>query len=325
MNVKRGVVSALRDQELPGQVVNSFLRRNSILDIYPKGYRAALLRYSKVFCIALYISLSSLTVWAQEELDYVPRDELSIAIFHENLTSIRAYIKEDGVGVDEANEFGETPLGEALSTESFKSAKLLIEIGADVNGISYEEFKTPIFHDACISGDLEIIELMIKRGADIKAVDKFGQNAFEAAAMYGHTKICIALNKLGLSTKHKSHVAAGVGNVKALKKYLEGKVDQRTGWKETPLHYACSAGQSEACKFLLSQGADVDARNVLGSSAMHYAAITLDEDKTRKVVDLLLAAGADINAKDKDGLMPLDMAGEIDDYLISKGAKSKEE
>ena len=283
------------------------------------------LRYSKLICASLFLFASSMTVTAQEELDYVPRDELSIAIFHENLTSIKAYIEEDGVGVDEANEFGETPLGEALSAESFKSAKFLIELGADVNGISFEEFKTPIFHDACISGDLEITELMIKKGADIKAVDKFGQNALEVAAMYGQHKICIALNKLGLSTKYKAHVAAGIGNMKALEKYLQDKVDSRTGWKETPLHYACSAGQFEACKFLLSQGADVHARNLLGSSAMHFAAIAFDEDKARKVVDLLLAAGADINAKDKEGLMPLDLAGDVADYLISKGAKSSEE
>ena len=218
------------------------------------------------------------------------------------------------------NENGDTPLIEALLEESLDVTKFLIERGADLNMRS-EEFKTPPFHDACIWGNMEIVELMIKKKVDIKAVDIHGQNALEVAAMYGNKKVYERLLKLGMTSRLKAHVAAGLGDLVELKKHRDQINGRTPGWKETPLQYACSAGQVEACRFLLSNGADVHLKNVLGMTAMHFAAMILDEEKGKQVIDRLLSAGAFINAKDNDGSTPLDYAGDVMDYMITKGAR----
>jgi ankyrin repeat protein len=59
-------------------------------------------------------------------------------------------------------------------------------------------------------------------------------------------------------------------------------------------------------KVLLQNGADVNAKNNRGRSALHYAARTGLESVNK----LLLEAGANPNAKDNDGKGPVDMAKE---------------
>jgi ankyrin repeat protein len=74
--------------------------------------------------------------------------------------------------------------------------------------------------------------------------------------------------------------------------------------KITPLHQAASDNKTTEAKRLLAAGADVNARDIDGSTPLHYAARAFGAD----VIPVLLAAGADINARDKDGATPLHVA-----------------
>ncbi len=57
-------------------------------------------------------------------------------------------------------------------------------------------------------------------------------------------------------------------------------------------------------KALLAAGADVNTRDNLGRTPLHYAA----EQGYDRIVTALLAAGADAQAKDKQGATPADLA-----------------
>lgn len=84
----------------------------------------------------------------------------------------------------------------------------------------------------------------------------------------------------------------------------------------TPLMYASS--DLEACRLLLGAGADAAAHGARGKTALHYA-------DAPEIIDLLLAAGAHLDADDDDGQTPLYDAAERDDettvrHLLSLGA-----
>ena len=67
----------------------------------------------------------------------------------------------------------------------------------------------------------------------------------------------------------------------------------------TPLMYAVLYADAEDVRLVLDAGADVNARNEVGATALMWAVDDLD--KTR----LLLRKGADPNARSDDGRTPL--------------------
>ena len=69
------------------------------------------------------------------------------------------------------------------------------------------------------------------------------------------------------------------------------------------MNIATEAQMLEAVKVLLEQHVDVNAANDAGQTALHFAALSMDS-----VVELLVMNGANLDAADKQGRTPLDMA-----------------
>ena len=77
----------------------------------------------------------------------------------------------------------------------------------------------------------------------------------------------------------------------------------------TPLHIASVKGNVEEVQDLLSQGADINAKDKDGYTPLYYACAI----NSLAVVKCLIEAGADVNAKSNCGALPL--------YWASKGEK----
>ena len=73
----------------------------------------------------------------------------------------------------------------------------------------------------------------------------------------------------------------------------------------TPLHYAAYA--PEVVKYLIGMGADVNAKDNNGAVPLHYASFDSHKEYLESV-KALVRAGAEVNAKDKNGLTPLHLA-----------------
>lgn len=88
----------------------------------------------------------------------------------------------------------------------------------------------------------------------------------------------------------------------------------------TPLMYASAYGSLDAMKLLLDGGASVNAKNALDATALMWS--VTEPDKAR----LLVEHGADVNAKSNTGRTPLLLAAlhngsdRVVDLLLAKGA-----
>ena len=92
------------------------------------------------------------------------------------------------------------------------------------------------------------------------------------------------------------------------------------------IYAATRAGNTEVVKQHLATGTDVNARNNNGYTPLHWAAV---RDR-KEIAELLIAAGADVNAKILSGKFkgetPLNFAKKVTaDLLRKNGGKTKEE
>jgi ankyrin repeat protein len=71
---------------------------------------------------------------------------------------------------------------------------------------------------------------------------------------------------------------------------------------ETPLHFAATAGRSEAARVLAEAGADLNARDAGGATPLHAAA----RARSGATLRVLVEAGADVAACDRLGLTAFD-------------------
>lgn len=110
-----------------------------------------------------------------------------------------------------------------------------------------------------------------------------------------------------------------------------GLVDTRDEDGGTALMYVVEKGNLYEAEFLIGKGADVNARNKRGKTALMFAAeafwITPHmSGRYENIADYLIMKGADVNAKDEFGRTALKMAlddshNSLADLLRKKGAK----
>jgi ankyrin repeat protein len=98
------------------------------------------------------------------------------------------------------------------------------------------------------------------------------------------------------------HDGAKAGDIEVIKQHIGAgvNVDLKDEIGFTPLHYVASIGQREIAEYLIEKGANVNAKDIEGATPLHYAA------SSTIIVQLLLEKGADVNSKNNDGETPLD-------------------
>ncbi|OBC02711.1 ankyrin repeat domain-containing protein [Gordonia sp. 852002-50395_SCH5434458] len=79
------------------------------------------------------------------------------------------------------------------------------------------------------------------------------------------------------------------------------EIDTRDRLDRTPLHYAAVDGDLKELKKLIAAGADVNAREARDWTPLHFAAESLHPE----VVEALIAAGAEVDAQNDRGETPL--------------------
>jgi ankyrin repeat protein len=163
---------------------------------------------------------------------------------------------------------------------------------------------------------------LIRRGGDLQARLVGGYTPLHLAAAQGRSGVAAQLVTAGSAVDLIA--AAGMGWQKQVERLLEedaGRVQRSLSWGLTPLQMAARRGHEAVAEVLIEHGARLDlisARDLgwtaripallhgwpesvhtrggmSGCFPLHHAAIKADAD----LVQLLIAHGADVNARDK--------------------------
>ena len=155
--------------------------------------------------------------------------------------------------------------------------------------------------DAACEGNNEIVNMMIRFGADKEVRDDWGMTPLQKAAREGHTEIVNLLVNAGADiTKEKDFVVG------------------------TPLHLAAQKGHTEIVKVLLDVGVDIsreiggmfipvcerfykDWQDDDGATPLHLAA----KEGHIEIVKALLDAGASTYIKNNNGEFPEDLVSDV--------------
>ena len=113
-------------------------------------------------------------------------------------------------------------------------------------------------------------------------------------------------NEFGLAPLHLAVVAKNTQAITALLKADANTEIQDYVSGQTPLHYAAKYGTARIINLLIDAGAIIDAEDHSGATPLHVAASSNPE-----TLDALLDATADVKARDKNGATPLHNAAEV--------------
>jgi ankyrin repeat protein len=191
---------------------------------------------------------------------------------------VRAYLVL-GMDPDVDMEAVGSPLGLAVSAGHEEMIELLVRFGADIDRMDWwgEIPLTIAAHD-----QPELVGMLLDLGADINAGNDYGVTAL--------------------------HRAADTGAINAMETLLEAGADvnARNSMGQTPLMYASISGNAEIARFLLRHGAEVNAvSSAWGFCGGVSALLLASSDPHAETIRVLLDAGANVNQADRCGQSPL--------------------
>jgi ankyrin repeat protein len=242
---------------------------------------------------------------------------------------------DHGADVNAQNGFGSTALMWSVSDAA--KVRLLLDHGAEVN-ITARTGRTALIIAAFTNPSAEVVRLLLAKGAKVDVMDKRHVTPLNGATFGNDTATVRLLLEAGADMDTPDTFigltplmnAAGNRNVEATKLLLakgakvnavsktEGLPKIQTGTVEfggwTPLLMASAFGPPEAVKTLLDAGARIDAQDYRGFTALMLAAGTDRYDP--RIVNLLMAHGADLRPTNHEGETALDWANKFGDSEV---------
>ena len=242
------------------------------------------------------------------------RTPLFAALEHgaDALPLVRALIVY-GANPEAADSNGETPLGLALEHPTVE------------RWLDWHDWTRPArplratdLPAAAAAGALPTVQRLLELGFAVDTRDDQGATALLRACGAGHREIAACVLDAGADsslaassgvTPLTAAVAARRDALVALLLEHQVAIDQRLPNETTALMVAAALGHPEIVEALLDGGADVNALDASGRSALHAAAQFgfehNDSLRARRLFDALLKRGADINQADREGKTPL--------------------
>lgn len=211
-------------------------------------------------------------------------------------TGILKLVKDRGANLELKNNAGDTPLSIAIGRQDPTTTRAILALGAS---LSDEGRETPLVLEVAKSGavngkTVELLGVLKKAGANINAVNRFGNNALSYALSRNNMKMAESFLRAGAQSEaqdsrgntllHKVALASRYNKVKnqllndwlyLVLSYQNANLQNSAG--QTALHLAASAennpdmeGASQFFERLVDLGADTNLADASGLTA--YAA-----------------------------------------------------
>ncbi|MBQ7257031.1 MAG: ankyrin repeat domain-containing protein [Abditibacteriota bacterium] len=270
-------------------------------------------------------------LWVNEGADVNISDRYNVSpLFHcvQNSSDIiyfNDYLFKDD---KESKKFKPTKAEEEDYNNKLKIIGLLIDKGADINAET-DEGISPVMQ-SILDNNLLVFDLFVKKGFDI--------NSFIGKNQTTPLNLCI-INKNTLFIDYLLNQGADINkpdkdgflpiysaiisdNLRLVKDLIGKGVDVNAiinNDKDTPIGEACKLNRENIVNYLIEVGADLNAKDNYGFTAVHDAVLY------PKILKKLIEKGADINQKDFEGETPLHLAvkynkPESAEILVDAGA-----
>ncbi|KAH8817564.1 ankyrin repeat-containing domain protein [Flagelloscypha sp. PMI_526] len=308
-------------------------------------------------CHALINSGADVNVFTEDKFSFAMfgnrnTPPLQAASKAENLEIVR-FLIDKGADVNARGvEYG-TALHAAVLRGNLDIAHLLIGKGADVNARGSITYGTALHaiastNDLEMTSSLEMARFLIEKGADVDETGGIYVTALQTAASMRNWKFVSFLIEKGADVNVRQgmhgtvlHIAAFQGNLEIIKFLIEKGADvsavggtygtvlqtavSKGNWEikreSTALQTAASKGNWDIVRFLIEEGADVNAVAELYETALQIAIF----EGNLEMSSFLVEKGADVNAVAGILELPLHIAArkwdlEIIQFLVENGA-----
>lgn len=231
----------------------------------------------------------------------VVMDKIIRAIQRGNEGRVKRLLDADPELLESGDYVGDRPLIVATRLGHLEMVRVLVDRGANSNATGFGA-KTAL-HWAADLGHDEIVELLVNKGADANARDSKGNTPFIWASKNGH---------MGVVRTLLAHMG------------VEGLQEREAGG-DAALHCAAHWGHEEVVRLLLTTGAQADERGAHGRTALMCAS---KKGQLGVVKILYQHVGTQgLEEKDEDGQSALHYAAvggseEVVSYLLSQGAQA---
>ncbi|XP_045819942.1 E3 ubiquitin-protein ligase KEG isoform X2 [Trifolium pratense] len=247
---------------------------------------------------------------------------------------VETILEYEEANVDVLDKDGDPPLVFALAAGSHECVRSLIKRNASVKSRLRDGFGPSVAHVCAYHGQPDCMRELLLAGADPNAVDDEGESVLHRAIAKKFTDCALVIVENGgcrsmtiLNSKNLTplHLCVATWNVSVVKRWVEvATSDEIAEAIDIPSHIGtalCMAAASkkdhesegrDLVRILLTAGADPSAQDSQnGRTALHTAAMTNDVE----LVQVILAAGVDVNTRNVHNSIPLHLA-------LARGAKA---
>lgn len=353
----RGGYTALMKAVGNTEIAKILIDKGALLDIQTKGGETALMhaacKYPEV--VKMLIDKGANIAIRQSTYKVSP-NALDYAARHGNIEAAKLILAK-AVSLGIKDEIIYSALHWAVISDQVEMAKYLLDQGANIEGNDDLGGYSPLMETSL----LEMVELLVKRGANVNATNKFNYTPLHKAVFNfvedkRKEKDCVKILNLLLDKGAKIDAQDGNGNtplMTAVQKIAVAKILINKGANvnlqnkngETALMLAAKGGllkvvlampvtgpYIDAAKLLISKSADVNLQDGFGKTALMHAASAVNAQGERyssytEMLGFLIDNGAKLETEDKEGHTALYWAQRFNrvksaEFLLAKGANA---